>query len=155
MAATKTRISSFSRNNISCVCWSIAWNKRLGGEFTLGSLVMIMEGAEAPHHMLLLRNFIGFLGTLPSPSQAKDDKSRHHDTEQEKGLRIAWQYKKYFVEKSANKQDFCNDLACGNHWRGIFFSAQRVDCVSTKDSPNLNALHDRCATFFAQFAGFP
>ena len=57
---------------------------------------MIMEDAEAPHHMLLLRNFMsqglvhrqpllyaspsrdprGFLGTLPSPGSSKDDKSR-------------------------------------------------------------------------------
>lgn len=53
---------------------------------------MIMEDAEAPHHMLLLRNFMsqglvhrqpllyasasrdpkGFLGTLPSPGTSKD-----------------------------------------------------------------------------------
>ena len=74
----------------------------MGGGFALGSLVMIMEDAEAPHHMLLLRNFMsqglvqnqpllyaspakdprGFLGTLPSPSSSKDEKSRNHDTEQ-------------------------------------------------------------------------
>ncbi|MQM10905.1 hypothetical protein Taro_043800 [Colocasia esculenta] len=58
----------------------------LGGGFLLGSLVMIMEDTEAPHHLLLLRNFMAqglvhrqpllfastaepraFLGTLPSP----------------------------------------------------------------------------------------
>ena len=63
---------------------------------------MVMEDAEAPHHMLLLRNFMsqglvhkqpllyaspskdpkGFLGTLPSPGPAKDDKSRIRDPEQ-------------------------------------------------------------------------
>lgn len=69
----------------------------LGGGFSLGSLVMIMEDAEAPHHMLLLRNFMsqgllhkqpllyassasrdpkGFLGTLPAPASAKEDKTR-------------------------------------------------------------------------------
>jgi elongator complex protein 4 len=68
----------------------------LGGGYTLGSLVMIMEDAEAPHHMLLLRNFMsqglvhkqpllyasasrdpkGFLGTLPAPASAKEDKTR-------------------------------------------------------------------------------
>lgn len=120
---------------------------------------MVMEDAEAPHHMLLLRNFMsqglfhkqpllyaspskdpkGFLGTLPSPRSCKDDKkSRDHDPEQvlcffhllhlfiyvfltwltkkflfvflyvlqEKGLRIAWQYKKYFGE---HQQTFDND----------------------------------------------
>ncbi|KAE8715715.1 hypothetical protein F3Y22_tig00110160pilonHSYRG00202 [Hibiscus syriacus] len=69
--------------------------QRLGGGFPLGSLVMVMEDAETPHHMLLLRNFMaqglvhgqpllyastsrdprGFLGTLPSPAVSKDDKS--------------------------------------------------------------------------------
>lgn len=63
---------------------------------------MVMEDAEAPHHMLLLRNFMsqglvhkqpllyaspskdpkGFLGTLPSPGSAKGDKSRVRDPEQ-------------------------------------------------------------------------
>jgi len=61
----------------------------------LGSLVMVMEDEEAPHHMLLLRNFMSqglvqkqpllyasasrdpkrFLGTLPSPASPKGDKS--------------------------------------------------------------------------------
>ena len=60
---------------------------------------MVMEDAEAPHHMLLLRNFMsqglvhnqpllyaspskdprGFLGTLPSPGSAKDDKSSNRE----------------------------------------------------------------------------
>lgn len=63
---------------------------------------MVMEDSEAPHHMLLLRNFMsqglihhqpliyaspakdprGFLGTLPNPMAPKDDKSRVHETEQ-------------------------------------------------------------------------
>lgn len=75
----------------------------LGGGFSLGSLVMVMEDSEAPHHMLLLRNFMsqglvhnqsllyaspskdprGFLGTLPSPaSSSKDDKSYNSDPDQ-------------------------------------------------------------------------
>ncbi|KAK7848851.1 elongator complex protein 4 [Quercus suber] len=77
---------------------------------------MVMKDAEAPHHMLLLRNFMsqglvhkqpllyaspskdpkGFLGTLPTPGSSKDDKSRDRDPENENGLRIAWQYKKHF-----------------------------------------------------------
>lgn len=67
----------------------------LGGGFSLGTLVMVMEDAEAPHHMLLLRNFMsqglvhkqpllyaspssdprGFLGTLPNPRSSQDEKS--------------------------------------------------------------------------------
>lgn len=73
----------------------------LGGGFPLGSLVMVMEDPEAPHHMLLLRNFMSqglihnqpllyaspskdpkaFLGTLPSPVSSKDDKSRNTEAE--------------------------------------------------------------------------
>lgn len=73
----------------------------LGGGFPLGSLVMVMEDPEAPHHMLLLRNFMSqglihnqpllyaspskdpkaFLGTLPSPVSSKDEKSRNTDAE--------------------------------------------------------------------------
>ncbi|KAL6008099.1 hypothetical protein ACLOJK_033605 [Asimina triloba] len=97
-------------------------DKILGGGFCLGSLVMIMEDAEAPHHLLLLRNFMSqglvhsqpllyasparepraFLGTLPSPITSKDDKSHigvNHKEDQDNGLRIAWQYKKYFGEQ--------------------------------------------------------
>lgn len=68
----------------------------------MGSLVMVMEDPEAPHHMLLLRNFMsqglvhkqpllyaspakeprGFLGTLPKPVSSKDDKSHDRETEQ-------------------------------------------------------------------------
>lgn len=74
----------------------------LCGGFPLGSLVLVMEDAEAPHHMLLLRNFMsqglvhnqpllyaspsrdprGFLGTLPSPGTSKDNKSRDSSAEQ-------------------------------------------------------------------------
>ncbi|KAL6507791.1 Elongator subunit elp4 [Orobanche gracilis] len=99
-------------------------DKILGGGIALGSLVMIKEDPEAPHHMLLLRNFMsqglvhhqpliyaspakdprGFLGTLPDPMASTDEKSRVHDKEQEKGLRIAWQYKKYFEEHSSESR---------------------------------------------------
>ncbi|KAH6768864.1 ubiquitin conjugating enzyme 4 [Perilla frutescens var. frutescens] len=43
-----------------------------------------------------------------------DDKSRVHETEQEKGLRIAWQYKKYFGEQSSNSQ---RGLYHGGVWK--------------------------------------
>ncbi|XP_057989721.1 elongator complex protein 4 isoform X1 [Hevea brasiliensis] len=195
MSATKGRTSSFTRNVLSAsssqtpgikcgpngtffVSSGISdLDKILGGGIPLGSLVMVMEDAEAPHHMLLLRNFMsqglvqdqpllyaspskdprGFLGTLPCPS-SKDDKLRNHDPQQEKGLRIAWQYKKYFGENQqsfdghrGSKQEFCNDFDLRKPLERHFFSGQRVDCVSVKDSPNLVALQDRCTTFLAQF----
>ncbi|XP_050209954.1 elongator complex protein 4 [Mercurialis annua] len=195
MAATKTRTSSFTRNvavsstqnpGIKCgpngtffVSSGISdLDKILGGGLPLGSLVVVMEDAEAPHHMLLLRNFMsqglvqnqpllysspskdprGFLGTLPGLSSSKDDKMHKHNPEEEKGLRIAWQYKKYFGEnqqsfdgRSDSKQEFCNDFDLRKPLERHFFSTQRVDCVSVKDSPNLAALHDRCSKFLAQF----
>ncbi|KDP44777.1 hypothetical protein JCGZ_01277 [Jatropha curcas] len=195
MASTKTRTSSFTRNvlavsspqtpGIKCgpngtffVSSGISdLDKILGGGLPLGSLVVVMEDAEAPHHMLLLRNFMsqglvqnqpllyaspskdprGFLGTLPSPSSSKDDKLRNHDAEQEKGLRIAWQYKKYFGENQQSfngkdtKQEFCNDFDLRKPLERHFYSGQRVDCISFKDSQNLVALHDHCTTFLSQF----
>lgn len=69
----------------------------LGGGFLLGSVVMVMEDADAPHHLLLLRNFMSqgivhrqpllfaspakdpraFLGTLPSPvPSSKEERQR-------------------------------------------------------------------------------
>ncbi|CAN1161744.1 Elongator complex protein 4 [Linum perenne] len=187
MAATKTRTSSFSRNlpaaassaqspEIKCgpngtyfVSSGIPdLDRTLGGGLPLGSLVMVMEDSEAPHHMLLLRNFMsqglvhkqpliyaspskdprGFLGTLPSPSSsAKDDKSRSHDTEQDKGLRIAWQYKKYFD----SKQDFSNEFDLRRPLERHFFTAHHVDCISTKGLPNLAALQEHCSSFLSKF----
>lgn len=81
--------------------WS-KFSEILGGGFPLGSLVVVMEDPEAPHHMLLLRNFMsqglvhnqpllyaspakdprGFLGTLPSPVSSKDNKSLNRESEQ-------------------------------------------------------------------------
>ncbi|XP_065872916.1 elongator complex protein 4 [Euphorbia lathyris] len=196
MAATKPRASSFTRNissvaspqtpGIKCgpngtffISSGISdLDKILGGGLPLGSLVMLMEDAEAPHHMLLLRNFMsqglvqnqpllyaspskdprGFLGTLPSPSSPKDEKLRKQDTEQEKALRIAWQYKKYFGENQQsfdsykdNKQEFCNDFDLRKPLERQFFSGQRVDCVGLKDSPSLGTMRDSCTTFLAQF----
>lgn len=69
----------------------------LGGGILLGSVVMVMEDAEAPHHLLLLRNFMAqgvvhrqpllfaspveepraFLGTLPAPVEpSKEERQR-------------------------------------------------------------------------------
>ncbi|KAF7145364.1 hypothetical protein RHSIM_Rhsim04G0113300 [Rhododendron simsii] len=195
MAATKTRSSSFSRNisvastpqipGLKCgpngtifVSSGIPdLDKILGGGFPLGSLVMVMEDIEAPHHMLLLRNFMSqglvhhqpllyaspssepksFLGTLPSPVLSKDDKSRDHDPEQEKGLRIAWQYRKYFGEHQQNmegprdgKPEYCTDFDLRKPLERRFLSGQRIDCVSLAGSPSLDTFRDRCSTFLAQ-----
>ncbi|XP_022132387.1 elongator complex protein 4 [Momordica charantia] len=195
MAATKPRTSSFSRNFSSAHSSQAPGlkhgpngttfissgipdlDKILCGGFPLGSLVLVMEDAEAPHHMLLLRNFMsqglvhnhpllyaspsrdprGFLGTLPSPGTSKDDKSRDNFAEQEKGLRIAWQYKKYFgdSQESVNnlidsKYEFCHDFDLRRPFDRHFFSGKHVECVSILGSPSISTLHDRCATFLSQ-----
>ena len=69
----------------------------LGGGFLLGSVVMIMEDADVPHHLLLLRCFMSqgvvhkqpllfsgamkeprlFLGTLPAPVSSSKEDGRH------------------------------------------------------------------------------
>ncbi|KAG5071915.1 hypothetical protein AAZX31_03G095200 [Glycine max] len=194
MAATRARVSSFSRNVSTVTSQNPGLkhgpngtmfissgipdlDKILGGGFSLGSLVMVMEDPEAPHHMLLLRNFMSqglvqkqpllyasasrdpksFLGTLPSLVSPKGDKSS--DLGQEKDLRIAWQYKKYFGEPQLNlntnnggHHDYCNDFDLRKPLDRHFFSGINVDCVSIKDSPNLTSLQDRCAGFLAKFS---
>ncbi|KAL2521719.1 Elongator complex protein 4 [Forsythia ovata] len=195
MAGNKPRGSSFSRN-FSATSNTISQipglkhgpngtmflssgipdlDKILGGGFTLGSLVMVMEDPEAPHHMLLIRNFMsqglvhkqpllyaspakdprGFLGTLPSPMFSKDEKSRDRDAEQEKGLRIAWQYKKYFGEQNSEllrdgKSEYCNDFDLRKPLERHFYSGQQTDCISLQDSADLTTFHDRCSSFLSQ-----
>ncbi|KAB2051935.1 hypothetical protein ERO13_A12G078265v2 [Gossypium hirsutum] len=194
MAAAKTRTSTFSRNlstaapshgpGLKCGPNGTVFlssgipdlDKILGGGFPLGSLVMVMEDAEAPHHMLLLRNFMaqglvlgqpllysspardprGFLGTLPSPAASKDDKSRERDPDQEKGLRIAWQYKKYLGESQLDgqrdsKHEYSNEFDLRKPLERHFINGPRIDCVSIQDCPDLSTLRDRCATFLSQF----
>ncbi|KAK5775567.1 Elongator complex 4 [Gossypium arboreum] len=194
MAAAKTRTSTFSRNlstaapshgpGLKCGPNGTVFlssgipdlDKILGGGFPLGSLVMVMEDAEAPHHMLLLRNFMaqglvlgqpllysspardprGFLGTLPSPAASKDDKSQERDPDQEKGLRIAWQYKKYFGESQLDgqrdsKHEYSNEFDLRKPLERHFINGPRIDCVSIQDCPDLSTLRDRCATFLSQF----
>lgn len=195
MAAPKLRSSSFSRN-ISSVTPSQTpgfkhgpngttfissgipdLDKILGGGFPLGSLVMIMEDIEAPHHMLLLRNFMSqglvhkqallyaspsrepraFLGTLPNPMSSKDNKSSELESEKERGLRIAWQYRKYFGEQPQHfgdqgdgKVEFCNDFDLRKPLERHFLSGQHIDTFSLQSS-NLIAFRDRCSAFLAQF----
>ncbi|KAL7135470.1 hypothetical protein ABFS83_11G098900 [Erythranthe nasuta] len=191
MASNKTRTASFSRN-FSSPAPQIPGlkhgpngttflssgipdlDKILGGGFVLGSLVMVMEDPEAPHHMLLLRNFMsqglvhhqpliyaspakdprGFLGTLPNPVGPKEDKSRVHETEQEK-LRIAWQYKKYSGEYNSEsrrdgKSEFCSDFDLRKPLERHFFSGQLIDCVTLNDSADLASFHQRCSAFLSQ-----
>ncbi|XP_058101185.1 elongator complex protein 4 [Magnolia sinica] len=197
MAAPKIKTSSFSRNptigptarahgvkhgpngGVLVSSGIPDLDKILGGGFSLGSLVMIMEDAEAPHHLLLLRNFMSqgivhnqpllyasptmepraFLGTLPSPITSNDDKRElgpDHTQEQEKGLRIAWQYKKYFGEQpisgnsSDNRQEYSNNFDLRKPLERQLLSAQRVHCISIQDSPHLTSLKDQCSTFLAQ-----
>lgn len=194
MATVKTRGSSFSRNLSSVhspqnprlksgpngtvfVSSGIPdLDQILGGGFLLGSLIMVMEDTEAPHHMILLRNFMSqglvhnqpllyaspskdprsFLGTLPSPLLSKDDNSREHDPEQDRGLRIAWQYKKYFGEQKNlgtqkdDKHEFCNEFDLRKALDRHYFSRNSIDCASIQGSPNLISFRDRCASFLAQ-----
>lgn len=89
----------------------------------MGSLVMVMEDMDSPHHLLLLRFFMAqglvhgqpllfgsplsspesFLGTLPGLSKPKEgpiDSSSSKSSEGE-GLRIAWQYRKFLDEQQS------------------------------------------------------
>lgn len=78
--------------------------------------MIVMEDPEAPHHMLLLRNFMsqglvhnqallyaspakdpkGFLGTLPSPVSSRTEKSPNHES----------------VEVPKSAFSFSNDFHC-------------------------------------------
>ncbi|CAI9271634.1 unnamed protein product [Lactuca saligna] len=176
MATSKVRTSSFSKNFSAAPTSSVLGlkygpngtiflssgipdlDKILGGGFHLGSLVMIMEDTEAPHHMPLLRTFMSqglvhnqpvlyaspiknpraFLGTLPTTLVPKDDKSRNTDAEH-KDLRIAWQYKKYLGENKQHNEERGNFM--GNH----------VECFSLLDCSNLAGFCDSCSKFISQF----
>lgn len=98
-------------------------DKILGGGYPVGSLVMIMEDVNSPHHLLLMRYFMAqglvhcqpllfgsplsspesFLGTLPGLSKANEslgDGSLSQSSEGE-GLRMAWQYRKFLDAQQA------------------------------------------------------
>lgn len=159
-------------------------DKILGGGFLLGTVVMVMEDAEAPHHLLLLRNFMSqgivhrqpllfaspskdpraFLGTLPAPVSHSKDEGRQPpgldpDGQDQKGLRIAWQYKKYFGEQQAAeghnrdvKQEFSNDFDLRKPLERHILSAQPIDCISIQDSPDLASVRDHCSTFLSRLS---
>ncbi|KNA08240.1 hypothetical protein SOVF_164170 [Spinacia oleracea] len=190
---TKARTSSFSRNPLAGPTSQVPGLKPgpngavflssgipdldriLGGGFSLGSLIMVMEDPEAPHHMLLLRNFMaqglihnqpllyaspskdpkGFLGTLPNPMSPKEDRPRDHGTDQDKDLRIAWQYKKYARENQQgydirdSKLEYCNNFDLRKPLERQHFGGKHIDCVSTQ-ALTLDVIHQRCSTFLAQ-----
>ncbi|KVH89841.1 elongator complex protein 4 isoform X1 [Cynara cardunculus var. scolymus] len=193
MATNKGRTSSFSRNFSAAPTSSIPGlkygpngtiflssgvpdlDKILGGGFHLGSLVMIMEDTEAPHHMLLLRNFMSqglvhnqpilyaspstnpraFLGTLPTMLVSKDDRSRNTDAEQ-KDLRIAWQYKKYLgenkphIEERDGKVEYCNEFDLRKPIEKHLIMGNRVECISLLDCSSLAGFRNSCSKFLSQ-----
>ncbi|KAG6489003.1 hypothetical protein ZIOFF_050261 [Zingiber officinale] len=153
----------------------------LGGGFLLGSLVLVMEDADAPHHLLLLRNFMSqgvvlrqpvlfasplgdpraFLGTLPSPaSPSKEQIKRtmaggNDQQELEKGLRIAWQYKKYFGDQQSSsihdrdaKQEFSNEFDLRKPLERRL--VQYIETISLQDSPDIVVLRDRFSNFLSR-----
>ncbi|KAH9624261.1 hypothetical protein KSS87_007827 [Heliosperma pusillum] len=196
MATNKVRVSSFSRSSLGGPASQVPGLKPgpngsvfvssgipdldrelriLGGGFCLGSLVMVMEDPEAPHHMLLLRNFMaqglvhkqpllyaspskdpeGFLGTLPNPFSPKDNKPPEHPTEQEERLRISWQYLKYFGNNQSvygngdSKHEYCNDFDVRKSLEKQFLVGTHIDCVSLEECP-LDSLRERCSSFLEQ-----
>ncbi|KAG6492127.1 hypothetical protein ZIOFF_047077 [Zingiber officinale] len=153
----------------------------LGGGFLLGSLVLVMEDADAPHHLLLLRNFMSqgvvlrqpvlfasplgnpraFLGTLPSPaSPSKEQIKRtmaggNDQQELEKGLRIAWQYKKYFGDQQSSsihdrdaKQEFSNEFDLRKPLERRL--VQYIETISLQDSTDIAVLRDRFSNFLSR-----
>uniref|UniRef100_M8C139 Elongator complex protein 4 n=1 Tax=Aegilops tauschii TaxID=37682 RepID=M8C139_AEGTA len=147
----------------------------LDGGFLLGSVVMVMEDSDAPHHLLLLRAFMAqgvvhkqpllfaapmkeprsFLGALPAPDE---------------GLRIAWQYRKYFGDErnsnaehrgdieyfpslcllDDNKQEFSHDFDLRKPLERHLLNAQHIECLSTQDVDTLHDLQNRSSAFLSK-----
>uniref|UniRef100_A0A0A9G4H7 Elongator complex protein 4 n=1 Tax=Arundo donax TaxID=35708 RepID=A0A0A9G4H7_ARUDO len=161
-------------------------DKILGGGFLLGSVVMVMEDTDAPHHLLLLRCFMAqgvvhkqpllfagpmkepqlFLGTLPAPVSSSKEDGRHRvmgvgtssdGRASDEGLRIAWQYKKYFGEEKTShfehkesKQEFSHDFDLRKPLERHLLKGQHIECVSTQDTDTLSNMQDRCSTFLSK-----
>ncbi|XWS56717.1 hypothetical protein CRYUN_Cryun09bG0109400 [Craigia yunnanensis] len=174
-------IPDLDSNGLQDTRWRVPFKKPSYGD----------GNSEGPHHMLLLRNFmaqglihnqpllyaspardpIGFFGLFEiSYVQMLRMQIAYSKNLQEKGLRIAWQYKKYFGENQLNlmvkefytyiplcqhdadgKLEYSNELYLRKPLERHFLNVQRVDCVSIQDSPDLSALRVRCATFLSQF----
>ncbi|KAM0930306.1 hypothetical protein ACQ4PT_001046 [Festuca glaucescens] len=164
----------------------------LGGGFLLGSVVMVMEDSDAPHHLLLLRAFMAqgivhkqpllfagpmkeprmFLGALPAPVASSKEDARQRTVTgssdgraSDEGLRIAWQYRKYFGDERTssaehradpcsavanNKQEFSNDFDLRKPLERHLLNAQHIECVSTQDADTLSDLQDHCSTFISR-----
>ncbi|KAF7104744.1 hypothetical protein CFC21_105617 [Triticum aestivum] len=158
----------------------------LGGGFLLGSVVMVMEDSDAPHHLLLLRAFMAqgvvhkqpllfaapmkeprsFLGALPAPAASSKEDARQRamgggaagdGRASDEGLRIAWQYRKYFgdernssSEHRDSKQEFSHDFDLRKPLERHLLNAQHIECLSTKDVDTLHDLQDRCSAFLSK-----
>nr|CAD1831802.1 unnamed protein product [Ananas comosus var. bracteatus] len=156
----------------------------LGGGFLLGSVVMVIEDADAPHHLLLLRSFMSqgimhrqpllfagtskepraFLGTLPSLvsslASSKEERQRRGAVgadssaqDQEKNLRIAWQYKNTSGSRRLGRlrtEEYSNDFDLRKPLERHFLNAQEIDCVSIQDASSLAILHDHVSSFLSK-----
>ncbi|KAM3215016.1 hypothetical protein ACQJBY_067147 [Aegilops geniculata] len=158
----------------------------LGGGFLLGSVVMVMEDLDAPHHLLLLRAFMAqgvvhkqpllfaapmkeprsFLGALPAPVASSKDDARQRamagraagdGRASDEGLRIAWQYRKYFgdernssAEHRDSKQEFSHDFDLRKPLERHLLNAQNIECLSTQDVDTLSDLQNRSSAFLSK-----
>lgn len=55
---------------------------------------------------------------------------------------------------AGGKAEYCNDFDLRKPLERHFYSGQRVDCISLRDSPNLVPLLERCSTFSAQISKY-
>ncbi|KAM3297966.1 hypothetical protein ACQJBY_039763 [Aegilops geniculata] len=159
----------------------------LGGGFLLGSVVMVMEDSDAPHHLLLLRAFMAqgvvhkqpllfaapmkeprsFLGALPALAASSKEDARQRamaggaagdGRASDEGLRIAWQYRKYFgdernssAEHRDSKQEFSHDFDLRKPLERHLLNAQNIECLSTQDVDTLHDLQDRSSAFLSNY----
>lgn len=91
-----------------------------------------------------------FLCTLPAPISSSKEDGRQRvmgagassdGRASDEGLRIAWQYKKYFGEEKTshagnrdNKQEFSNDFDLRKPLERHLLNAQHIECVTTQDA---------------------
>ncbi|KAM0878781.1 hypothetical protein ACQ4PT_034665 [Festuca glaucescens] len=75
----------------------------------------------------------------------------------DEGLRIAWQYRKYFgderssgAEHRDNKQEFSNDFDLRKPLERHLLTAQHIECFSTQDADALSDLQNHCSTFISR-----
>ncbi|KAJ3679139.1 hypothetical protein LUZ60_017150 [Juncus effusus] len=153
----------------------------LGGGFLIGSIVMVMEDSDAPHHLLLLRNFMSqgivhgqsllfagptrepraFLGTLPAVLSKDKNVLRKNDLDPQdkEGLRIAWQYKKYFGEQNSpdsinrdSKQDYSSNFDLRKSLERHLINSPNIECINTQDLYDLLQLENQCSSFLSKLS---